>query len=90
MFRTSRFVATGFLAIVLGATAAMAGQPGRGAESSINPQTLPPRVLSRVLSRVLQQQAGIAVASSRIGSGSRVMINPQPLPPKQNGAYGIR
>lgn len=87
MFRTSRFVATGFLAIVLGATAAMAGQPGHGAESSINPQPLPPRVLQRVL----QQQAGIVVASSRIGPGSRVMINPQPLPPKQQtGAYGIR
>ena len=85
MFRKSRFFATGFLAIGLSVTAmaAMAGQPGRGAESSINPQPLPPRVL--------QQQAGIAVASSWMGPGSRVMINPQPLPPKQqNGAYGIR
>ena len=82
MFRKSRFFAAGFLAIALGATAAMAGQPGRGAESSINPQPLPPRAL---------QQAGIAVASSRMGLGSRVMINPQPLPPRQQyGAYGIR
>jgi len=48
MFRKSRSFATGFLAIALGATAtaAMAGQPGRGAESSINPQPLPPRVLA--------------------------------------------
>jgi hypothetical protein len=83
MFRKSRFFATGFLAIAFGATAAMAGQPSRGAESSINPQPLPPRVL--------QQQAGIAVAGSTIGPGARVMINPQPLPPKQqNGATGIR
>jgi hypothetical protein len=83
MFRTSRFVATGFLAIVLGATAAMAGQPGHGAESSINPQPLPPRVL--------QEQARFAAGDSRMGAGSRVMINPQPLPPKQqNGANGIR
>jgi len=83
MFRTSRFFATGFLAIALGATAAMAGQPGRGAESSINPQPLPPRVL--------QQQAWFAAGSSMLGPGSRVMINPQPLPPKQqNGASGVR
>jgi hypothetical protein len=81
MFRKSRFFAAGFLAIALGATAAMAGQPGRGAESSINPQPLPPRTQ--------HQQASIAGAG--IGPGSRVMINPQPLPPRQQyGAYGIR
>lgn len=84
MFRKSRlfttgFLTTGFLAIALG-TSAMAGQPGHGAESSINPQPLPPRILP--------QQDGIAVTG---GPGARVMINPQPLPPKQqNGATGIR
>ena len=85
MFRKSRFFATAFLAIGLSITAvaAMAGQPGRGAESSINPQPLPPRVL--------QEQARFAAGDSRMGAGSRVMINPQPLPPKQqNGANGIR
>ena len=83
MFRTSRFFATGFLAITLGATAtaAMAGQPGRGAESSINPQPLPPTV----------QQELVFAGSSRMGPGSRVMINPQPLPPRQqSSANGIR
>lgn len=75
MFRTFRFFATGFLAIALGATAAIAGQLGHGAESSINPQPLPPRVLQ---------------GSAAIGPGSRVMINPQPLPPKQQTGYGIR
>ncbi len=84
MFRTSRFVATGFLAIVLGATASMAAQPGRGADSSINPQPLPPRIL--------HEPGWLAAAgSSRLGPGSRVMINPQPLPPRQQyGNYGIR
>lgn len=82
MFRKSSLFATGLLAIAL-STSAMAGQPG--AENSINPQPLPPRVLSGVL----QQQAAIATAGIR--QGSRVMINPQPLPPKQQyGSFGIR
>ena len=85
MFRKFRlfatgFLTTGFLAVALGTSAIAAGH---GAESSINPQPLPPRVL--------QQPSGTAVMGGGIGPGSRVMINPQPLPPKQQyGATGIR
>lgn len=76
MFRKSRLFTAAFLTIALG-TSAMAA--GRGTESSINPQPLPPRLL---------QPADIAIAD---GPGSRVMINPQPLPPKQQyGGFGIR
>jgi hypothetical protein len=78
MFRKSRFLV---FALGAAAMASMAAQSLRAAESSINPQLLPPRV---------QQQLASA-GSSRMGPGSRVMINPQPLPPKQqNGANGTR
>jgi hypothetical protein len=55
-----------------------------GAQSSINPQPLPPRIL-----QVPGKTA--ATGSSTMGPGARIMINPQPLPPRvQNGTNGIR